>query len=184
MVATATIVGSAVTVGKALYSTLGYNAEVIITNETSDALLHHTYYAGHGDIVPSGNLPAIAPWYPSADDPSDHLVFQAAVTLSGKRAPAVVMEWKFASREMYLLVFAYLGGAGQQNAGFFQLLRKPIEPSTWWENNVEKSKTWFYHGDVNHHCDMTLDGIRVTGEIDNGNPAEFSILLTEAQLTH
>lgn len=184
MVATATIVGTSVAVGKALFSDLGFNGEVVITNETSQALIHSSYYAGHGDIVPSGNLPAIAPWYPCAD-PTDHLVFQEAVAITGKIAPAVVMQWKFASKDLYLLVFPYLGGAGEQNAGYFKLLSKPIEPMTWWEEvkrfkKLDKGKHWFYHGDVNHHCAMTLDGIRAEGEIDNANPTTFSITLTEA----
>ena len=177
MVATATIVGTSIAVGKALYSTLGFNAEIVITNETKEALIHDTYYAGHGDIVPSGELPAIAPWFPCAD-PTDHLVFQEAVVVTGKIAPAVVMQWKFANRELYLLVFPFLGGVGQQNAGYFTLLKKPIEPKTWW-GKVEKDKTWFYHGDVNHHCETTVDGIHITGEIDNANPARFNITLSE-----
>lgn len=175
-------VGTAVAVGKALIGHASFGCEVLINNRTSGCLLHDEYFVGHGNINPSGELPAIPPYIliDDAEYPQTHgFNFPQVVGIYGKKAPAVMMQWKFAGKKLYLFVFAYLGGIGQQNAGFFSLSTKEITDLQWWWNNkVEKNKTWFYHGDMKN-LTKTVDGITISGDIDDLNTATFNINLDE-----
>lgn len=171
---------AALAVGKELVKHAQFACEVIIENRTPFCLIHKEYYAAHGDINPSGLLPAIPPWceindaaYPA----DDHASFPQVVGVYGTPiAPAVVMQWKFVGQDLYLLVFAYLGGIGQDNGGYFQLTTKPVEDLQKWWGAVEKNKTWFYHGDFQNLA-TTIGGVHVSGSLDNNNPAEFRIAL-------
>ncbi len=180
MSVTALAVGTAVSVGKELIKHASFGCEVLIHNRTGDCLLHDEYLNAHGNLNPSGELPAIGPWC-ETHDPSypqtDSFYFPQVVGLYGTMAPAVMMQWKFAGKPLWLFVFAYLGGVGQDNAGYFTLLKEQIpDLQNWWKTKVEKNVTWFYHGDM-LNLTKTVDGIIISGDLDNNNPATFNIYL-------
>jgi hypothetical protein len=183
MGATTIAVGTAVAVGKALIGHADFGCEVLIHNRTKHCLLHDEYYAAHGGLSPSGELPAIPAAVDVADSDypqTDGFYFPQVVAIYGKRAPAVVMQWKFAGMPLFLFVFAYLGGIGQDNAGFFQLRPTEIDDlQAWWSTKVEKNKTWFYHGDMKN-LTHTVDGVIISGDLDNANTATFNVYLDEA----
>lgn len=180
MSVTALAVGTAVAVGKELIGHAGYGCEVMIHNRTNDCLLHDEYYCAHGNINPSDQLPAIPPWCETKDNDypqTDSFYFPQVAALYGKIAPAVMMQWKLAGKELYLFVFAYLGNVGQKNAGFFELRNNQIpDLQSWWKNDVEKNKTWFYAGDMKN-LTKTVDGIIISGDLDNENTATFNVYL-------
>jgi hypothetical protein len=185
MSATVVALTSAVEVGKFLYQNATYQCEVIIENQTDSLLIHQAYYSGHGRVCVLTALPAVPPRFCTGDT---EYIFDEAVALANDSPavapPAVVMVWKFADRDLWLVVFAYMAGPLGTSAAYYAISTSHVEPADFWAN-ATKNTTWFYVGDVKEHCDTgghtgrpAVGGISLTGFANDENPMQLKVTLS------
>lgn len=184
------IASASVVMAKALAKGFDFQCNVTISNETGSLLRGVGYHPGHGKVNTLSELPAVPPL---CESEGNEYYFEEGVSLTNdsprQYPPAVVMQWKLGDRDLWLLVFAYMAGPPGRNACYYEISKKEQEPSTFWDN-CKKNKTWFYVGDVKHHCDTgsrsnntpkkkAVGGVGIIGSAGEHNPMTFDVTLYE-----
>lgn len=193
------VAGIAVKAGMALLESQkqSYGCEVVIHNETDHVLVGKDSKLVRGALDPSEGLPFVAPRVvvPSGDHEGKKASSPVVTLLYGSDvySEAALLLWEVLGVEggLYLYVFPYLGGRGQQNGGAFGLWTEWDENKldNVWSNTDEKHEGydkasgigWYYAGDgLSTNCQDTKKGITVLGTLQNEAQSEFHVTLRSA----